>query len=381
VGTSTPGPALFFSSLLHFAFTYSVPVGGPTAAVRRALGRRPPPESFLRSALRLAPRCERPDLDVLALDLFAAWPRLVGEQGSPPVPDPATIDLLALERRSALTVFVFTGDDQPVLVAKLPRGEAGGPAAEAEALQAARGLAGAPRYLGRCRDAYVQEMVRGAPLPVEPLRPGQASDIRWDECHAQLAEGLRALTVAARTPGSPQETHPARVSDAVRYPGLAPATRAAVLAAADAVEALPVSVLKHGDLSPQNCLFEGSRFAGIVDWESAILRGTPGYDLLNAGVALLEHRLALYGSAPSEFQDAIVRAWSDSEYFAALRACIASEIRALDIDMSIVPAIEISFFARRLGHRLAEPERYFLGVEGAAGILEAVVAQRAATLR
>lgn len=350
------------------------------AAARRALGRRPPPESLLRSALRLAPRRERPDLDVLALDLFAAWPRLMSEQGSS-VSDPSVIDLLALERRSALTVFVFIGNDQPVLVLKVPRDGATGPVAEAEALRAAGGLAGAPRYLGRCRDAYVQEVIPGAPFPLEPLRPDRASRIRWDERHVRVAEALRALKIGTRTPEAPREAYPTRARVALRHPGLSPETNSAVGASIDAVDALSVSVLKHGDLSPQNCLFQGSRFSGLVDWEGAILRGTPGYDLLNLGVAELEHRLALFGLSPTEYVDAMVRAWSDSEYFTALRSCVASEVEALDLDRSIVPAIEISFFARRLGHRLAEPDRYVLGPDSAAAILEAVVAQGAPTSR
>lgn len=381
VGTVTPGPARFFSSLLHFAFTYSAPRGNRAAAIRRALGRRPPPASVLRAALRLAPRRERPDLDALALDLFAAWPRLLGGAAGSAVADPQVIDLLALERRSALTVFVFTGEDQPDLVAKIPRGDATGPTREAEALASAKGMAGAPRYLGRCRAAYVQEAVRGQPLPVRPLQPNRASEVRWEARHAELAEGLRALKVATTVPRPPQEAYPERVREAALHPSLSADTRSAVTDAADAVETLRVSVLKHGDLSPQNCLFEEGRLAGIVDWESAIPHGTPGYDLLNAGMAELEHRLALYGSSPSEYRDAIVRAWSDSGFCASLRAGVADQLTAVDLHVDLVPAIEVSFFARRLAHRLARPSGYVHRVEPAAEILQEVVAQRDATSR
>lgn len=376
VGTVTPGPARFFSSLLHFAFTYSAPLGNGAAGIRRALGRRPPSASVLRAALRLAPRRERADLDALALDLFAAWPRLldgaVGSAGA----DPKVIDLLALERRSALTVFVFTGDDRPVLVAKIPRGDANGPIREAEALAAAKGMAGAPRYLGRCRDAYVQEAVRGQPPPVRPLQPSRASEVRWETKHDELAEGLRALKVATVVPRAPQEAYPDRVREGALHAGLSAQTRQVVTDAADEVEALQVSVLKHGDLSPQNCLFDEGRLAGIVDWESAIPHGTPGYDLLNAGMAELEHRLALFVSSPSEYRDAIVRAWSDSGFCESLRASVADQLTAIDLDVDLAPAIEISFFARRLGHRLARPTGYVHRVQSAAEILHEVVAQR-----
>lgn len=374
VGTITPGPARFLSSLLNFGLTYSAPGGGGAAIVRRALARKPPSPAVLQVALRAAPRRDAPDLDRLALDLFAAWPRLTEGHD---LSDPPVIDLLALTRRSALTVFVFTGGDHPRMVVKIPRGDAGGPVREAEALQVANGAGGAPRYLGRCGPGFVQEAVAGDPVPIRPLPSDRARTMPWETRHAELAEALRGLAVATKAAAPPRESHGSRAREGVASAKLSSEAGATASDALTTSERLDASTLKHGDLSPQNCLFRDGRFAGIVDWETAIRNGTPGFDLLNFGVAEFEHRLALYPSSPSVYREAFLAAWSESPFFSSLRAAVRDQVLALDLEPRLVQAIEITFFARRLGHRMADAGRYVHGVDAAAGILEGVIDQRA----
>ena len=303
IGLRTRGPSTFYARLVGQALVYGAP-GRRLPRLHRAV---PTGRSF-EWVLARAPRRTHVYLDELALDLFCAWPRLVAAGERVPE-DPGPLDLLALERRSAVTVFVFSDGSEPCLVAKLPRVDGNGVDAEVAALLALEGLGVAARFLGTVRRARVQEVVPGDPLEVSPMAPGDLAHRGWEPRLEALAAALFRIADATATEEPPTEAFPERARDGSEHPDLAPRTRFAIAEAMRRAEGLQTSVLKHSDLSPQNCLYEGPRFAGFVDWERAIPTGTPIFDLLNGAMAYLELGFALGRGGKAAVCDAISAAW------------------------------------------------------------------------
>jgi aminoglycoside phosphotransferase (APT) family kinase protein len=129
-------------------------------------------------------------------------------------------------------------------------------------------------------------------------------------------------------------------------------------------------VLRHGDTSAQNCLFEEERLSGLVDWEIARPQGAPGFDILNAAVALLDHGVGLVNWSEDRAVTCFETAWKNSPFFDRARAAARESVEAAGATARDYERLEIAFFARRLASRLADPDYYATGPASAARMLE-----------
>src|SRR6266545_4508649 len=331
IGLGSPRPSRLYAELTAQALRHGLPArrGGLLAATAR-LGL---PRALVAAVSRRFPRRRRPELDDLLDEIAAAWPGLA-ERSSRLPGEPPSLSALALHRAAGLTVFVLGGEECPLLVAKLA-GNRKLLESERAALQRAGPVHIAPRYLGEVGGAYVQEGLRGKALAIPPI-----DALLWNARLSELA--------LARLEGS---------------------ARRAVEAAWRDVQRLEVSVLQHGDTSAQNCLFEDERLTGLVDWERARQRGVPGFDLWNAALALLEHSVGLRRWSQERmlvaFRDHWLGAWG-----ASARAAAADSATAAGVPESMLGPLEVVFFARRLGRRLASPDSYATTPATAARMLE-----------
>jgi hypothetical protein len=111
-----------------------------------------------------------------------------------------------------------------------------------------------------------------------------------------------------------------------------------------------------------------------VDWERSTQRGVPGFDLLNFAVAYLEHSLGLRRWSEAISLTAFRTGWDASGFMAGARAGARAAAAAAEIPDRFHDSIEVAFFARRLGRRLADPKPYATGPRTAAAMLEHVCA-------
>jgi hypothetical protein len=362
-----PQPLRYLALLIEQTLRYGMPArryGTVGAwAVRHAL-----PRPLLAVSLRARRRVARPDLDELAAEVRGAWPRLA-DRGRWLPDRPPELSALALKRRSANTIFLFGDGAAPLVVCKIPRGEPDTLELEAEALSEAEPSGLGPRYLGRVGAAYVQEALPGAPLEVEPVTPDGAAALEWTSEHRALGDGFVRLAETTRRPGPPQELKP-QVKAALEDADLQRSIRELVRTALVDLEAFEPAVLRHGDTSAQNCLFEEGRLSGLVDWEIARPRGAPGFDVLNAAMALLDHGVGLVQWSEDRAVRAFEAAWKRSRFFEQARLSARESVEAAGGSTTDYERLEIAFFARRLASRLAEPEAYATGPASAARILE-----------
>lgn len=360
-------PARLLAELLQQTLRYGMPGTRRGGRLLALLARRPPPRSLIERTFAVLPRSPHMDVDRLLAEAADAWGRLLPGQDRP-----ERLTALALERSSALTVFVFAAEaGEPSLVMKAPRG-GGAAEREAAALEAAAPAAVAPRFLGRTSSAFVQSFCGGEPLRVEPITRDDAAGLRWDNRHQQVADALTRLAEVTANPASPPALEEP-VAAAARA-GL-PESVGRVLEEARAAAARWPSVLQHGDMAPQNCLFDGHRFSGLVDWELSDERGTPGFDVLTAAISYLEHGLALGRWSQELVVDTFAAAWRGSQHMAAARAAAAHAASRAGVRGPDLPSVEVLFFARRLGRRLVRPDRYATTASTAARMLEVACAR------
>jgi len=159
---------------------------------------------------------------------------------------------------------------------------------------------------------------------------------------------------------------------AVAYDGLDSRTKRLLTAAWNDVRRSGSCVLRHRDTSPQNCLMEETRLTGIVDWELAVARGGPGFDVWNLGLSAMEYGLGLTRWSQELVVEAFTRAWPDSPFWAdaraaARRAALAGGAAEADLD-----ALELCFFGSRIGDRLEFPGRHPTVPDTAARTLQVV---------
>ncbi|MGI8595178.1 MAG: phosphotransferase [Solirubrobacteraceae bacterium] len=138
----------------------------------------------------------------------------------------------------------------------------------------------APLVLGQVAKGWAQEALEGDPLRVEPLSPAGARRLGWPFLLGELARALTRLGEASRRRASPDELR-RPLERALADGAIGSPTRRLLAAAWRDLRQLDVAVLRHRDTSPQNCLFSGGRFVGLVDWEDAAPLGARGYDTLN----------------------------------------------------------------------------------------------------
>ena len=366
-------PRAYLASLIQQTLRYGMPArrygrAGSWVIRHAASG------GALKTALRPWRRTDRPDVDSILEQVAGSWERFA--EGCPRLPRerPARLSALALKRRAADTVFVFGDGQQPLLVCKAPRGEEDSLELEATALSEAKSAKVAPLPLGKLGAIFVQEALPGAPLEVEPISPASARTLPWRPEHEELAEGLIRLARATARPGPPQELRSELLS-ALQAASLNEEVRRRARVALEDLENFDLAVLRHGDTSPQNCLFDRGRFTGLVDWEIARPRGAPGFDILNAAVAYVDQGVGLVRWSEERAVESFRAAWQFSPFFRHAREAARSATRAAGGSDDDHERLEIAFFARRLASRAASPSSYATGPCSAALMLEIACAR------
>lgn len=349
--TARPEPADYLAGMLRQALRHGMPArrkGGPVLAW---IGRRGLPTAPISAGLRRLPERPAPALDLLLERVASAWPELAAaSRWLPSHPPPLTA--LAVQRSAARTVFVF-GGRHPLIVVKQPLGDRTGVDREAAALRAAQAADVAPRLLGHLDGATVQEGLVGAPLPVPPVRASAARSLERSPGFGDLGAALARL--AAATAGErdlgPRLFGP--LEAALRSGLLSPQAERLLRAALSDLDRLAVSVLQHSDLSAQNWLVGDDGFAGLVDWEIAASAGVPGFDALHAGVSVLEHGVGLVRWSEDRVVEAFGSAWVSSGLFDGVRDAFRVSALAADVPEPLLEPLQLAFFGRRLGNRLA----------------------------
>ena len=362
-----PAPLRYLADLIRQTLRYGMPAKRYGAAGAWMI-RHGVPRALLTTALRARGRGPRPEIDSLIAAVSEAWGDLASRGRWLPA-GPPELSALALKRRSALTVFLFGEGSAPLVVCKIPRAEPDSLELEARALGEAEPARVGPRFLGKVGDAFVQEALPGAPLNVAPVTPEEAAKLGWNVQHQELAAGFIRLAEVTRRPGPPQELRP-EVKTALGQADLEESLRARVSTALGELERFDFAVLRHGDTSAQNCLFEKERLSGLVDWEIARPQGAPGFDILNAAVALLDHGVGLVNWSEDRAVTCFETAWKNSAFFDRARAAARESVEAAGATAGDYERLEVAFFARRLASRLADPEYYATGPASAARMLE-----------
>lgn len=362
-------PLRFYRRLVGQSLRYGMPARrfGAPAAFGLRKGATP---LVTRLATSRVHRCTRPDLDDLLDRLMSEWTRL--RDRLPTLPEKVDIPvLLALERSASTTIFVFGGSNDPLIVCKIAERKERVPADEAAVLESILDLGLAPRYLGRIGSAYVQEGVHADPLLVHPLTAETAARLQLTSSHRSLALGLVRLASVCRQEQPRGDLDP--VHTALTHDHLSKRTRASVRAALTEVSRQNVSTLRHGDTSPQNCMFEGDTLRALVDWELAKWNGMPGFDLYNAAVAYIEQGVGLVRWSEERAVEALWRAIEGAPFFAGIRTSVGDCLEAAGIPSRLLDPVEIVFFAHRLGRRMSKPpSSYATGPYASARILERV---------
>ena len=363
-------PARFYAGLIGQTLRCGLPARrrfGPALAMAARTGL---PEGPVARALIVRRRRERSDLDALLSDVETAWPSLA--ERLPQLPRSAPrLAALALHRRAALTVFVFGERAQPLLVLKVPAAGDTRVDTELAALEEAEPVRVAPRSLGRIGEARVQEALAGSALRAEPLTPELAERLRWGPELAELWAALARLSAGTAKPGAPDQLdHWLR---AAGESGLLSSRASGLLDAARRdIARLEVCVLEHRDTSPQNCLIEGGRLSGLVDWENGYSRGGPGLDVWNVALAWLEVGVGLLRWSEELVEEAFRRAWAASPFYGEARRAARAAATAAGVPDRFHDALELAFFGRRLGSRAKSPAAFPTGPGTAARMLESV---------
>lgn len=368
---SRPEPAAYLARSVEHGLHHGLPARRRLGPLAAAVGRAGLPTAPLAAALRWLPA--RPDaaLDRLLDDLVAAWPELAAASRALP-PSAPDLTAVVVQRSAARTLFVLSPGGRLLVVVKRPGADRSGVDAELAALAAARDADIAPRSLGAVGEAVVQEGLPGAPMRLPAVRPRTADRLDVGAAFHSLGQALARLArvTAGRRDLETQLLAPLDL--ALRAGVLSPAAERLLSAARRDLRGLDVGVLQHGDLSAQNWMVSGQDFAGLVDWETAVHAGVPGFDALHAGVSLLEHGVGLVRWSPARLEASFAAAWGNSSLFEHVRAAQALSSVAAGVPESMVEPLRLAFFGRRLGRRLRRPSAYVVGPTVAAAAVETV---------
>jgi len=366
------GPAAsYYAELISQGLKYGLPAKrfGRLGAI---LAIRGTPRSVLALGGRTGTRGAAPEIDRVVDELQARWGDVRARLTSVP-DDPSELFALGLHRSAGLTVFFVNGSGAPVLVAKVPREGNQGIAVEESALKRVEGIGVAPLLVGSFADVVIQEGVPGEPSALVPLSPDDVCEVPWSAEHRAIADALTRLASHSVTLHHADELDP-WLDEVDRNDDLSRGIRSSVSSAAAAIRGAGISVLRHGDTSVQNCLTRNGSLAALVDWERAQHRGVPGFDTLNFALAWLDHSLGLRRWSESLSFEAFDRAWDSSPLMRSARAAARAAATAAGLGDSVLDPMEVTFFARRLGRRLADPDAYATGSRVAARMLERVCA-------
>jgi len=364
-------PARFYTAVIGQALRYGLPASRRPGALWALAGRVGFPEAALAVAIRRLPGHPRPELDELVAAARQGWSDLAARATSLPASPPPRLSVLALQRAAALTVFLFGEAPRPLVVLKVPAADDRRADLEAECLLEVQAARAAPRFLGRLGEARVQEGLAGAPLRVEPLTPRGAATFAWSPTLDDVADGIGRLGAATVNNGPPEDIT-GRMELALAYEGLDARTRRVLSAAWCDIRRSGTSVLRHRDTSPQNCLVLNGRLSGVIDWEMAVPRGGPGFDVWNLALSYMEYGVGLTRWSQDLVVETFTRAWQDSPFWrdgraAARRAALAGGAAERDLD-----ALEVCYFGSRIGDRLLRPGYHATGPETVARALRVV---------
>ncbi len=270
-----------------------------------------------------------------------------------------------------VVLLMARGSGRPVLVAKLPRLQAGGEGLAREAstlvaVQSARpeGFAGIPRLVAHervgSRPLLVETALRGRPVgSTIPRRgrPGYVAGI------LDLLETLPRPTATLagayeRLIEEPLRRFARSFGDGSEEADLAERT----LALLDALRPMETPlVLEHGDLSHPNLISLEEGGIGVVDWELAELNGLPAHDIcfFLAFVAFATRRARTADERLAAFHDAFLApgAWA--------RSAISEYAQRLGVDAALLTPLFIACWARyttRLAGRVGGDDETAAGV-------------------
>ena len=365
------GPARYYSSLINQALRYGMPAKR-YGYVGARVAERGVPTGLLIRLWRILPRAASPEIDRLLAGIIAQWSQLAARSMRLPARC-GTLSALALSRSSGRTVFVFDDDGTPLIVCKIPRGDAGAIENEARSLEKAGEAAIAPIYLGRVDEAHVQEALPGAPLLPQSIRPEEAHTLKWPRELQEMADALIRLAGQTAHPTTPEELS-GPVLTALDSGSLSPSLRRSLAACIDDMKKNSVAVLRHGDTSAHNCLTEQGRFVGLVDWEWSRFDGAPGFDTINAAIAYLEHGVGRLKWSDQRALDALKNAWG-AAYFTECRTAARDSAAAAGMDDDQFEKLERILFLRRLGARMISPKRFATSPDSALAMLEFVCSE------
>jgi hypothetical protein len=372
IGRRTPHPLRFYADLVTQALRHGLPARRRGGRAFALVARRGVPRELVAGTLIAAShRRPRPDLERILRAVEDAWPDLASQSPDLSRDVPRFFDALALQRRAALTVFVWGEQERPLVVVKVPDSAHDRVEQEFRALEIVEPAGIGPRPLGAVAGGCVQEALEGVPLDVEPLDPARARQLRWPTPFRALEAGLSRLASETRLAEAHHELHGPLERAIAEGTLSAPARRLLKAAWAD-VKGLPVTVLRHRDTGPQNCLFDGDRLVGLVDWEGAVRRGTPSYDVLNAMMSYLDIGVGLQRWSNECLVETFREAWS-GPFGESARESARRTASAVDVPDYLFEPLELVFFGLRIGRRLENRTSFYpTGPATAARMLEAV---------
>ena len=333
------------------------------------------PEKMTRTILRTLRRTPDAAVDTLLKDVALHWPQFLA-RGAPLPVDPPSLTALSLRRSAATTVFVFGSSSTPLLVLKIPLRQGMAVDNEVRALRAVEDTSIAPRDLGMVGRAYVQEGLPGESMRVVPMfGVADARTLAWTPAHAGLTAALGRLAAATTKREQPVELADSKIDRAIDAARLSTPARRAVAAAGRDLRAVDSAVLRHVDTSPQNCLFlPGEAVPKLVDWELARPSATPGFDLWNSATAYHDDSLGLGRWSQEGVVQTFEAGWEHAPFWSEARIAARTLACESGVRETLVDALEVAFFARRVATRLEDPLDFATNAQTAAQQLEVVCA-------